>query len=124
MTITASSRVCNGCGRLLPVPPAAAVCEHCGRVATPLHTEWPQGLKRWLVLQLLEQFWAPWRPNTEQYRWERLLRAVIAGRTWKQRIVQYSADAEDCYLVALSVFAPPAAVASPSPDSRSSSHAA
>jgi hypothetical protein len=106
MTITASSRVCNGCGRLLPVPPAAAVCEHCGRVATPLHTEWPAGLKRWLVLQLLEQFWAPWRASTEHYRWERLLRAVIAGRTWKERIVPYSAHAEECFLVAATEFTP------------------
>lgn len=101
MPITASSRVCTGCHRLLPEPPAPAVCAKCGRVAAPLHGDWPKGLKRWLVAQLLEQFFAPWAESTHQYRWERLLVAVIAGRRWGTRIIPYATSPEDCFAVAL-----------------------
>jgi hypothetical protein len=123
--LTASSRVCGGCTLLLPEPPAAQVCTRCGRVAVPLHTDWPKGLKRWLVARFCEQFWAPWAAFTEQYRWERLLRAVIAGSTWQDRIVPYAATTEDCYLVAAANFTTDASLeATRAPDPRSSPHAA
>lgn len=120
--ITSTSRVCEGCNRLLPEPPAPAVCPRCSRVAVPLHTDWPKGLKRWLFAELVKQFWAPWHQATEQYRWERLLRSVIAGRTWGTRIVPYAADASDCYTVACRQLTLASDAATPI--TRSSTHAA
>lgn len=120
--ITETTRACEWCSHLLPDPPAAAVCPRCARVAVPLHTEWPKGMKRWLFAQLLEQFWAPWRRATEQYRWERLLRSVIAGRQWGDRVVPYAVYATDCYAIACQQLTLASAAATPI--DRSSTHVA
>lgn len=102
--LTATSRLCGSCHTLLPAPPDAAVCTCCGRVAVPLHADWPPGFKRFLVGRLLESFFAPFGRHSEQYRWERLLHAVIAGRQWETRIIPYAASPEDCFAEALAQF--------------------
>lgn len=112
--ITEATRLCGTCRRLLPEPPAAPVCAACSRVAVPLHTEWPKGMKRWLLGQLVRQFFAPWARATDQYRWEQLLRAVVAGRQWGVRLVPFASAVEDCYPVALQQLTQWEAAGSPS----------
>lgn len=110
-----SSRTCRTCGRLLPVPPAVAVCSNpeCARLAVPLHTTWPPGFKKWLVRQMLLRFWAPWSTTTEQYRWEQLVRTAVAGTQGVDRIIPTAALPTDCYVEALRRFTAEATVVSP-----------
>jgi hypothetical protein len=54
-------------------------------------------LKLWLLQQCVASFMAPFRRGTAQRRWEALLRAVIAGRTWSGRLYRMAIDPADAY---------------------------
>lgn len=98
--ITATSRMCSACRTLLPEPPEPQVCTRCSRVAVPLYTDWPPGMRRWLLGKFVAGFFAPWSTATEQYRWERLLSAVMHGRQWGTKVLPRAAALADCYAVA------------------------
>lgn len=99
--ITATSRGCTSCGRLLPEPPAAPVCSSCGVLACVPLAEWPAGAKRFLTLLTLADAVAMLLEHTEQARWEWILRKAIRGRWYGARLVPHTAPAADCFPVAL-----------------------
>ncbi len=74
---SANTRLCTVCRTLLPDPPAAAVCVHCGQVACPHHTEWPAAVKWRLLAMLARSLFLPWK--SEQEVWEGLLRDTYTG---------------------------------------------
>jgi hypothetical protein len=98
--ITERTRLCPACRSFLPEE-GPLVCAKCERVAVLPVAEWPPKLKRWLLGQFVKSFFAPWPDATEQYRWERLLHAVIAGRQWGTRTVPRATLLADCYSVAM-----------------------
>jgi hypothetical protein len=77
MPLTAQSRQCRLCRRLLPEPPAVPACEHCGAVHLPHHTGWPPLLKWYLLRELALTRFHSW--STEQEVWEDLLRDTRNG---------------------------------------------
>lgn len=97
--ITERTRICPACRAFLPEDGAAA-CERCSRIAVLPIAQWHPKMRRWLLGQFVKSFFAPWPNANEQYRWERLLHAVIAGRQWGTRIVPRATLLADCYVVA------------------------
>ena len=99
MTLTASSRSCRGCGRLLPSAPPH-VCAVCDRVAVPPLEEWSTDLRMWLAGQQMRQAFNPHRRGAALARWCALLTGVIAGKRWGERMVPQAVSAEDAYRIA------------------------
>jgi hypothetical protein len=77
MALTTGTRLCASCRQILPEPPAAPACEHCGRVHCPHWSTWPPLLIWWLLRELATTRFLPW--VSEQEAFERLLEDALNG---------------------------------------------
>lgn len=95
--ITATSRMCSRCRRLLDE--GAVVCAHCDKVACPLLGDWPATGRRALTLLTLAD--AAWlalaQHQTEQAQWELVLLRSFRGRWYGNVLVPQAASPADCY---------------------------
>jgi hypothetical protein len=92
---------CRTCNDALPVPPAPRVCARCGTVkVTPLHQEWPQSLKTFLLLQYAARhIFADFRPM--QRSWELLLTGNYEGRWVGGRLHKSGCDPDEVFALAV-----------------------
>jgi hypothetical protein len=98
--ITATSRVCAACGRLLPDTPPH-VCTHCDRLEVPPLDAWSHDLKCWLAGRAVASVFAPHLDGPPLRKWTALLRSQIAGRAWHGQVIPYAASEADCFAVAV-----------------------
>ena len=93
---------CKTCDDVLPLPPEPRVCSKCGTARiTPLHGEWPQSLKTFLLLQYVARNLFSPNLRTIQDSWELLLtcqyeRRFVGGRLRKQGV-----DPDEVYQLAV-----------------------
>jgi hypothetical protein len=94
---------CRTCNTCLPVPPAPRVCTHCGAVkTTPLHEDWPRGVKVFLLLRYAGR--NLFNPNlrTIQDSWELLLTSNYeGGRFPSGRIIKQGVSPDDVFALAV-----------------------
>jgi hypothetical protein len=87
----------------LPLPPEPRVCKRCGTAKiTPLHHEWPQSLKTFLLLRYAGRnvFTENLRPI--QTSWELLLISNYeGGRFPSGRIIKQGIDPDEIYALAV-----------------------
>lgn len=100
MTITATTRVCPACRRILPSDPPH-VCAHCATLAVPPLDEWKTDLRVWLAAMAVERKMAPHRKGTPLQRWTALMKSIVAGHQWDGHVLPYACSDADAYAVAV-----------------------
>lgn len=98
MTLTATTRRCGACGAL--VLDEHAACTVCGAVPCPLIEAWPADVAPWLSAMHSAFYFWPVLALTRQQRAEWLLRGVVAGHQWGNRIVKLAAPSVECLPIA------------------------
>lgn len=97
--ITATTRTCGGCRRI--VLDGEAACASCGRVMCPPVASWTPGLRKWLVYQLLCGMVAAFPGASLQEKWEFVLKSVMRSRPWGNgNKLSASATEVECFAVA------------------------
>jgi hypothetical protein len=99
MPLTETTRRCAACSALLLDGQVA--CAECGSVPCPPVDSWPGDTAVWLAAMELALYLRPMLHFTRQQRAEFLLRGVVAGHQWDDKLVKLAAPATECLPIAV-----------------------
>jgi hypothetical protein len=97
--LTETTRRCNACGAL--VTDGQVACGVCGSVPCPPVDQWPGDTAVWLAAMELALYLRPVLQFSRQQRAEWLLRGVVTGHQWDDKIVRMAAPAAECLPIAV-----------------------